>query len=187
MLSAASASPSMFTAGAACFVAISLHVALTDIRQRRVSNNQVVILLLTGVVAISLGGAPNESLALGLAGGLVGLGCWLPLWLLGMLGAGDVKYFAVASAWVGPALSWRAALLAAFLGGVLGMLMLARRSGLRDALNQAAVGALHQRAFLEAAAASQTSQQGETLPYAVPMAIALLIAWFFPEVLRSLV
>jgi prepilin peptidase CpaA len=173
--------------GTLCFVLISVHVSMSDIRSRRVSNRQVLVLLLCGAVAVAIGGAPNDSLAMGLAGSLIGLACLLPLWLLGMLGAGDVKYFAAASLWVGPSLAWRAALIAALLGGLLGVVMLIRRSGVRDALNQAAVRALHQRAFIEAAAVAQNPQHGETLPYAVPMAIGLALAWFFPEFLRSLV
>jgi prepilin peptidase CpaA len=161
--------------------------AVSDVRRRRVPNWLVLALLVFSVAAMWVGASPATSwrgLTMGVA---TGLACWLPLWLLGLLGAGDVKLFAGASAWIGPSLSWRAALIAALLGGAMALFLLVRRGGMVAALNGVAVQALHQREFLGAAANATTPPEGDTLPYAVPMAMALLTAWFFPDFLRSIV
>jgi prepilin peptidase CpaA len=164
-----------------------LIASVFDVRARRVPNWLVLSLLIMGIAAVAWGTAPSDSWRAASLGFATGLACWLPLWLLGMLGAGDVKLFAAASAWIGPSLSWRAALLAALLGGGIALAMLVQRRGLRKAADSVAVQAPHPRAIVGAAASAQHPQSAETVPYAVPMAIALAIAWFFPEFLRSLV
>ncbi len=118
-----------------------------------------------------------------LLGGLVGLGLWLPFWLLGLLGAGDVKYFAAASVWVGAPLAWRAALLAALLGGVMGVAVLVYRRGMRQTMGEIALQARHAGVILADANAGSGDAKQRTFPYALPMAIALAVAVIFPEVL----
>lgn len=151
--------------------------AYTDVRWRRVPNG-LVLVLLVGAVGLALaGGRPlPASLAAAGAGFAVGLALWLPFWLLGLLGAGDVKYFAAAAAWIGPALAWRAALVAALLGGALALVVLARRVGSGDALRQVVTQSAHARAFIAGAAVSSADARSRTFPYAVPMAVALLLA-----------
>jgi prepilin peptidase CpaA len=175
------------SAGASVFLLCILLAATWDLVQRRVPNWLVALTAGLGVVA-AVGGATPAGTVLGALQGLVvGLVIWLPLWLIGMLGAGDVKLFAAASAWLGPSLSWRAALLAALFGGVMALVIMARRPGLRDALARAAVQAMHQRDFQPAVSEATALSRSGTLPYAVPMAVGSAVAWFFPDFLRSLV
>jgi prepilin peptidase CpaA len=169
------------------FVILLLAASVFDLSTRRVPNWLVVLVLGVGIAVAMTGATSYGAFRSWILGCGVGLLLWLPLWLLGMLGAGDVKFFAAASGWIGPTLSWRAAVLAALLGGVMAVAMLAYRWGLRNAMDRAAVHALHQGAFLRAAVSTQRPQSGDTIPYAVPMSVALAIAWFFPEFLRSLV
>lgn len=159
----------------------------TDIRSRRVPNVLVLAMLAGAIVAAAT--RPNVPAAMLAAAGaaLLGLALWLPFWLLGMLGAGDVKFFAAGAAWIGPALTWRAALVAALLGGAYALLVLVWRHGARTAaLSVAAqvrdVHALHLSGgpSLDAVPVAQRS-----LPYAVPMACALAIAAVWPAVLRG--
>lgn len=104
---------------------------LTDLRDRRIPNALVVALGTVGVGGAALGWAPGLSVGGALAGLSLGLLLWLPFHLAGMLGAGDVKLFAAAAAWLGPRAAIDAALLTALLGGGLAALVLLREAGIR--------------------------------------------------------
>ena len=157
----------------------------TDIRSRRVPN-ALVLAMLAGafVVALTRPDAPAAMLAAAGAA-LLGLALWLPFWLLGMLGAGDVKFFAAGAAWIGPSLTWRAALVAALLGGVYALAVLVWRHGARTAaLSVAAQVRDVQSLQLSGGPSLDTVPAAQrSLPYAVPMACALAIAAVWPMVL----
>lgn len=153
----------------------------TDVRARRVPNRLVLVMLglacLSAIGAWSLAGSLG-GFAMGLA---VGLAIWLPFWFLGLLGAGDVKFFAAGAAWVGAPLAWRAALITAVLGGLMGVVILLRQRGARQTL--AGVVLQYQQASqiiasADVAAADATTR---TFPYAVPMALALGGAAIVPQ------
>jgi len=98
-----------------------------------------------------------------LEGAATGLVVWLPFWVLGMLGAGDVKFFAAAAAWLGPRLALYAALLSALLGAVLALGWLFARVNRREPDGAAAPKRL------------------DTIPYGVAMAAGLAINAWFPH------
>lgn len=110
----------------------------TDLRARRISNALVVVVLVAAAVRVGLAalGAPVVTADAVLAGGpgaaalgaLVGLAVMLPLYALGMMGAGDVKLFAAAGAWLGPAGVFAAAVYTALAGGVLAVAAVRLRS-----------------------------------------------------------
>ena len=56
-----------------------------------------------------------------LSGLALGFSIWIMFHVAGGMGAGDVKLFAAAAAWLGPGGAWRAALVAALAGGVLSL------------------------------------------------------------------
>lgn len=150
-----------------------------DVRARRVPNALSLTLAALGLTVSVAGvaGAPRPGTAAAALG--VGLAVWLPFYLLRMLGAGDVKLFAAASAWLTPLASVRAAVGAALLGGVLGVLWMWRARGgaftavrLHHAIQQPSI--LRQ----PLPAGTLGSVRDPRLPYAVPMAIALAVeAW----------
>lgn len=144
----------------AAFSALLGTGAWYDVRARRVPNALVLVLFGMALVASVL---RTGDLLVGpwaaMISALLGLLCWLPWWLLGMLGAGDVKFFAASAAWLTPALTWRATLVAALLGGLISLLMLRRH-------------------------AARTPSS--TVPYAVPMAVALALACWTPWLLYLL-
>ncbi len=159
-----------------------------DWRARRVPNTLVLVLFLGGLLNLVLRTAvlPNASwsvLSSTLLGALLstGLGflCWLPWWWIGMLGAGDVKFFAASAAWIGAALTWRATLLAALLGGVLSAAMVWHRAAHRPV----AVLALPAAPDLRS---SETVVAAGSVPYAIPMAMALALAVWLPQFLYLL-
>lgn len=119
-----------------------LAACVGDVRARRIPNALVALVLGLGLLHAALAdgtvagyvtgatGAPlTTQLTTALTGAAVGLVAWLPLYALGVLGAGDVKLFAAAAAWIGPGAVLAASVYAALAGGVLGLAWLAR--GLR--------------------------------------------------------
>jgi prepilin peptidase CpaA len=144
----------------------------TDLRARRVPNALVLLLLAVGVVAAMLGISEATSLLSALLGMALGLLLWIPFWLLRLLGAGDVKYFAAAAAWIGPSGALHAALMAALLGGVTAVFLLVWQRGARGTAHVVAIAATMPRTILPSAS-EQRSYSTSTFPYAVPMGLAL--------------
>ena len=106
--------------------------AVVDVRTRRIPN-----LLTFGGAALGLAvqtftaGLPGlESSAAGLA---VGLGLFLPMFLLGGMGAGDVKLLAAVGAWLGPMGAVWSALFSVMAGGVLAIFVALRHRYLAKA------------------------------------------------------
>jgi prepilin peptidase CpaA len=110
-----------------------------DVRARRIPN----ALVLPGALAgLALQGAlpagaglyatPFGALGVlaGLAGMALGLAMLLPMYMLGTMGAGDVKLLSMAGAFLGPQQVLGAGLLALLAGGVLGLAVAVRRGDL---------------------------------------------------------
>lgn len=123
------ASPFGLVAGA-LFGALLLAACVTDLRARRIPNVLVLALGASGLL-FSLVEHPIVPGAARAAGGMAtGLAIWLPFWLLRKIGAGDVKLFAAAGAWLGPGGAVTAALAAALCGGLLTVGWLLREQGM---------------------------------------------------------
>ena len=108
--------------------AVALAAAATDIRERRIPN----LLTLPGIaLGIVLNGVLGGTggLLWSVSGLLVGGLTFLPFFLRGGLGGGDVKLMAAVGAIAGPAFAFESALFGAVLGGVgaCAALLLARR------------------------------------------------------------
>lgn len=164
----------------AVFLGLLALAAVTDVRARRVPNELVVALLVVGIAAGAMHTSVAGSVSAALLGTLAGLAIWLPFWLLGLLGAGDVKFFAAAAAWIGPSLSWRASVAVAILGGLLGVVMLVGQRGFRRSAEFGALGLTNARAVIDGASTGTAEASKRTFPYAVPMAIAVAVAAFYP-------
>ena len=103
--------------GTLLFIAWAAVVAICDYRWRRISNSIAVAGLAAALgCAFFQGGPFGISPAQAGIGALIGLAALLPFFALGVMGAADVKVFAVLGAWCGvhalPGL-WMAASLAA--------------------------------------------------------------------------
>ena len=137
---------------------------VSDYRSRRIANGLVLLLLLHGLGASWLFDTPARDLTGAVTGSAVGLLLWLPAWLAGVLGAGDVKFFAAGAAWIGPSLTWRAALVAAIAGGAFAAWWMLRH---------------------RVAASRNHTPSIPSLPYAVPLGVALLLTTLAPRIVRS--
>lgn len=164
------------------FAALLALAAASDWRSRRIPNRLVIALALSGV-ACSIATSPSALGALGRSGGgiAVGLALWFPFYALRWMGAGDVKLFAAAGAWLGPERALVGSLLAALLGGLLGALWMLRTHGARDAALRMAVGAtVPGLGFAPVDARSQRA-----IPYGVSLAIGAFAAAWLPPLLHG--
>jgi prepilin peptidase CpaA len=142
---------------------------LTDLRDRRIPNALVIALGVAGVGGAALGWSPGLSGSDAVAGLGLGFLLWLPFHLAGMLGAGDVKLFAAAAAWLGPRGALDAALLTALVGGVLAALVLWREAGFRGGILRLAA-AWHAPQLLRL----EVRPAATRLPYALAIATGVL-------------
>ncbi|MGZ8375787.1 MAG: A24 family peptidase [Gemmatirosa sp.] len=108
--------------------ALLIGACVTDVRARRIPNALVVAVLVAGLARAALAAGWGPALLLdptaplplqALLAVVIGLAIGLPLYALGIMGAGDVKLFAAAAAWLGPAGLSRACWWTAIAGGVL--------------------------------------------------------------------
>jgi len=142
-----------------------------DVKQRRIPNALVVATIALGITfALLTVGAGRGALSAA-EGAAVGLALWLPWWWFGMMGAGDVKFFAAAAVWLGPRGALGAALITALLGGLIGIGWLAARAIARKKTGGAAS---------TAADSGAEDRATFTLPYGVAMALGLGVAAWIP-------
>lgn len=104
--------------------------AVIDLRQHRVPNwlslGGAVLALLTYAELLGTG---NIGLLAGMGSWAIGLAVFLPLYLLGGMGAGDVKLMAMAAAFFDPRLALLASGLALGTGSLMGLAILFYRRG----------------------------------------------------------
>jgi prepilin peptidase CpaA len=162
---------------AAIFVVLLVIAGVSDLRSRRIPNSLVAVLALLGIgySAAALGSRAGAVSAF--AGAGIGLAVWLPFYALHMVGAGDVKFFAAGSVWLGPRFALYAAALSAILGGVLALIMVLRW--------RMRPGRVDERVARGDAAEDSPGRGGaqlperNALPYGIAMSAALgAIAWF---------
>jgi len=117
--------------GSALFICWAAAVALSDCRYRRVSNGWVAIgFVAAAVCSLARIGPFAVGPMQAASGAALGLAALLPFFLLRVMGAADVKVFAVLGAWCGPSALlglWIFATLAAALHAR-GLLALSRKS-----------------------------------------------------------
>lgn len=97
---------------------VSAGACLTDLRTRRIPN--VLTFAAAGAALVFAGVTGGwAGLGLALAGWAVGCALFLPFFLLGGMGAGDVKLLAALGAWLGPSMAFWVAIYAGLAGGPL--------------------------------------------------------------------
>ena len=166
--------------GALVAIGVSFLAAVGDVRTARIPN-----WLTFGAFACGLG---FQLLALGprgfvwsLAGAGVGLGLFLPLFLLGGMGAGDVKLMAALGAWLGPAGAAWTALYAAMAGGVMAVVVALARGYLRTAFANVwtLLGFWRFAGIRPLDGITLQTSKSPRLPYALPITAGLFAALWF--------
>jgi prepilin peptidase CpaA len=177
----------MFTASSAhlawgaVFTALLLAGCVTDLRSRKIPNELVAAILGTGWLFALYAPDVWHALGMSLAGTAVGFGIWIAFYFAGAIGAGDVKFFAAAGAWLGPGLTWRAALIAAVAGGVLAVGMLLYEGRLGTVVRKFALAAsARSLSILPEKPGAPTKHR--QLPYGVALAVGALVAAWLPRI-----
>ncbi len=160
-------------------VVIGVLACITDFRSRRIPN---VLTFGASAAAIVFFGFTNgwAGSLWSLAGWAVGCGLFLPWFLLGGMGAGDVKLLAALGAWVGPATAVWVALYAGIAGGVLAVVVSLYGGGLTKVLSNVWGLLMFWRVMGVQPHPELTLRtgQGPRLPYAFPItAGAVVVLW----------
>jgi prepilin peptidase CpaA len=108
----------------------------------------------------------------------VGFGIWFPFYMIGAVGAGDVKLLAAASAWLTPIGACWAALAGALVGSVVGLATYIWAHGASVAALQFE-RALRRPAVLTAPLPSARGRDAR-VPYAVSLVAGALLQTFVP-------
>jgi prepilin peptidase CpaA len=111
--------------------------AIIDLRSRRVPNLLTLGIALLGI-ALAAMHVTNLSVATALAGFAVGLALMVPGHLVGATGAGDVKLFAAIGTLLGPAHIVVAFVYTALAGGIVALVVAAKRRRLRETMGRTA-------------------------------------------------
>ena len=156
---------------------LALAAAAWDLRSGRVPNALTIgaagiAFLISGLHA-GLGGFAQS-----LLGWLVGLALFLPLFIVGGLGGGDVKLLAAFGACLGPIGALWAALWASLVGGVLALVVGAAHGYLSEAFRNlgAIVGVWLTVGPSLIRGASLGDARGPRLVYAVPISLGAILA-----------
>jgi prepilin peptidase CpaA len=115
---------------------------------------------------------------------VLGFSIWILFHIAGGMGAGDVKMFAAAAAWLGPGGAWRAALVAALAGGVLSLVALVLQRRTRDGLERVAMS-VSMFSLAPLGKVTPDQQRKTYLPYGVALACGALLTAWIPGVLTN--
>ncbi|HXD07587.1 MAG TPA: prepilin peptidase [Burkholderiaceae bacterium] len=177
-----------------CTLALSgvlLAAVISDVRTRRIPNLLVAAGMLAGLALQVL--APHSEglfafwwgglgLAQALLGLLAGLAIFMPLHLIRVVGAGDVKLLAMAGVWLGPKMLPGAVLLTLLAGGVMALVAMLASHSTRQVLANVRVmltSALIDVQLGRPAALDAPAPGAIRLPYALAIAIGTLgeVGW----------
>ncbi len=159
---------------------IGVIASFWDLRTGRIPN----LLTLGGAVAaigVHLVTDGPAGAAWSAGGWLVGCALFLPVFLLGGMGAGDVKLLAALGAWVGPADALRVAFFTAIAGGLMALVVAAAHGYLRRALRNIWTLLTYWRVVgvRPLDDLSLPASTGPRLAYALPITAGSLIAWWW--------
>jgi prepilin peptidase CpaA len=163
---------------AGVLVALLAVACVIDVRERRIPNALVAVVLVAGVLVTTALDPVWHGLWRAVAGAGLGLAIWLPGWLLRMMGAGDVKLFAAAGAWLGPMGAVNAAIMTAAFGGVLALAWLLMRRGRERTGSTLWAAAVAPRTLV--AARSDPAAARDLVPYSLAITAGVLVQLAFP-------
>ena len=162
------------------FTAILVVAAIGDFRTRRIPNRTVAILAVLGFVFAVTQYPILPGLARAGGGLMVGLLFWLPFYALGWLGAGDVKLYAAAGAWLGPMRALDGALTAALSGAVLALIWMMRTHGVQESVRTIGMATGTPQVLAPGTAGKRSS-----MPYGIAIAAGAVCAGWLPRLIFS--
>jgi prepilin peptidase CpaA len=159
------------------FTLLLVYAAYGDVRTRRIPNWVVMAVGLPGIVFSLALASVGPGLLRSAEGFGVGLLFWLPFYIAGWLGAGDVKLFAAAGLWLGPLRTVEAAVIAAVVGGILAVVWMVVSYGMRRSASTLSL-AVSLPSILATTPSPERARR--TLPYGVALALGALSAGWLP-------
>ena len=161
------------TSGAA--LVLGLVGCVTDVRSRRIPN----LLTFGGAlcaVGFHLVAEGPWAAAFSVAGWLVGVALFGPVFVVGGLGAGDVKLLGALGAWLGPGRTLYLALFSAMAGGVMALVVMVARGYSRTAGRNLLLMTTSWRLGIAAVPGlTLEDAAGPRLAYAVPIAAGTVL------------
>jgi prepilin peptidase CpaA len=165
------------------YTVLLVYAAVGDLRTRRIPNYLVLVLGIAGLAFSVLHAPPVEGAMRGVGGLVTGLVLWLPFYLLGWLGAGDVKLFAASGVWLGPARTLEGAVIAALAGALLAAVWMAWNHGFRRVVETVWLATAAPSMLATSADSGRSSR---SLPYGVALVVGALVAAWMPEILPNI-
>lgn len=169
-------------------LSILLLASWTDLQQHRIPN----ILSLGGIllgIALQTWVSGVSGFAIGLTGAAVAMGILLPFYLLKGMGAGDVKLMGAVGAFLGPHNALLATGLSLAAGGLLGIIILTLRGGLKPLAVR--YYATLKCFLLTGKFSHQPPETGEVaatkFPYAAAIGIGTLVALWWLKILQDMI
>jgi prepilin peptidase CpaA len=170
----------MFDPNAAALIPIGVLVTLLvcavgiDLRSHRIPNVICLWLLVAGMAFQTVSGGMQGAL-LGLGGVIVGLLILLPFYVLRGMGAGDVKLLAASGSFLGPVAALVAGGVTLVGGAVLALGLVAFRAASAAVKSRDVAAAVHSVAVV----------RKERFPYALPIAVAVVVSLFYADALLA--
>ncbi len=151
----------------------------TDIKEQKIYNKVLLPALVIGLAGnmllYGLPGLKNSFLGL-----LAGMGLLLLPFLLGGMGAGDVKLLGVIGVIQGPAFVFQAFLLTAVVGGFIALILLARRKLMGETLRRLGTAFVSLFLMIPRGAVFEglQSPQAIAFPYGIAISIGTMLTYF---------
>jgi prepilin peptidase CpaA len=164
------------------YTTILLVAAVEDVRTRRIPNRIVAILAVLGIVFTVSQHPVLPGFARAGGGLMVALLFWLPFYALGWLGAGDVKLYAAAGAWLGPMRALDGALIAALSGALLSLIWMMKSHGVQESMRTLGMAAGTPQVL---APGPGNPAKRSPMPYGIAIAVGAACAGWMPKLLFS--
>lgn len=162
----------MLTLIAALFCAA---IIWTDFAYRKVPNAVLITAMAAVGLAFPLGLIPEPGIASRLLGFTLGLLVMLPFYVLGQMGAGDVKFFAVAGLLTGPVGLVTVWVVGSLLAFVHALLVRARETVVVRVWADHVAGLLRRLAGTAPSVSTGQANEVRGIPYAAYLAVGLLV------------
>jgi prepilin peptidase CpaA len=159
-----------------CALSLAGAACLFDLKSARIPNK--LTFAAAGLALVFHAAAPQgQGVGAAMAGLLVGLTLFLPVFALGAMGAGDVKLMAALGAWLGWHPAIYIALYGAVAGGVLAVLVASTHGYLHQAFRnlKGLLGYWWVAGVKPLPALTLESKSAMRLPYALPIAVGVVV------------
>lgn len=158
------------------FLALILIISIiTDLRSRKILNIVTLPAILVALIYHFLTSGLNGFLFSG-RGFLVGLGLLFIPFLMGGIGAGDVKLLAAIGAWKGTMFVLYTGIFGAIIGGLIAAFILLKRKQLGFTLKSMLFTVLFLKSTKGSLQFTKDNHKAVSIPYAIPIAFGALIS-----------